>query len=142
VLGPIMRTVAGTIAAAALTGCSCGDLSVTVYATGSGEQSRGWKVGDTSSVFAEAGHENDTPDIECPRYGSRAAPNYHGQVEPDSFTFQSSQPAVASVTNQGLVTALQVGQTDIRATSAGVVSRPLRITVQAALPVDADAPPN
>lgn len=88
------------------------------------------------------GYVNSTPDMVCPRYGSRAAPNYRGQVEPDSFTFQSSRPEVAGVTNQGLVTGLQVGQTDITATSSGVVSRPLRITVQAAPSVNAGAPPS
>jgi len=71
-------------------------------------------------------------DVYCIRYASRPSPNYEGSVEPDSFTFQSSRPAVATVTNRGLVTALQVGQTEIRATSAGVVSGPLRITVQSA----------
>jgi hypothetical protein len=131
VLGPITRIASGLIAVTVLTGCTCGDLSVTVYRTGSGEPFRGWTVGDTASVFAEAGHEYSGGDIVCPRYGSRAAPNYRGQVEPDSFTFQSSRPEVASVTNQGLVTGLQVGETDITATSSGVVSRPLTITVQA-----------
>ena len=68
-------------------------------------------------------------DIVCTRYGSRAAPNYHNPVCPDSFTFQSSHPEIASVTNRGLVTGLLVGQTDITAISAGVLSRPLRVTV-------------
>jgi len=140
-LGPLARMASGLIAVAVLTGCTCGDLRVTVYSTGSGEQFRGWSVGDTASVFAEAGYVNSTPDMVCPRYGSRAAPNYRGQVEPDSFTFQSSRPEVASVTNHGLVTGLQVGQTDITATSAGVVSRPLTIAVQAAQAVRAAARP-
>ena len=124
-----MRIASGLVALAALTGCICGDLEVTVYATGSGEQFRGWRVGDTASVFAEAGYEGSTPDNRCGRYGSRAAPQYSGDVQPDKFTFQSSRPDVATVTNQGLVTGVQVGQTDITATAEGVVSRPLRITV-------------
>lgn len=122
------------IALAVLTGCTCGDRVVTIFPAGSGEPARVWRVGDTASVWAETGFENSGGDIVCPRYGSRVAPNYRGQVEPDSFTFQSSRPDVASVTNQGLVTGLQVGQTDITAISSGVVSRPLRITLLAPVP--------
>ena len=128
----MVRIASACLVVAALTGCTCGDLVVALYPAGSGEPARSWRVGDTASVFAEVGYENSGGDIICPRYGSRAAPDYRGQVEPDSFAFQSSQPAVASVTMHGLVTAHQVGQTDIRAShvSTGVLSRPLRITVQ------------
>jgi hypothetical protein len=126
----ITCVVSGFLVAAAGTGCTCGDLVVSLYPAGAGEPARSWRVGDTASVWAEVGYENNGGDIQCPRYGSRPAPNYRGQVEPDSFTFQSSHPDVASVTDQGLVTVLLVGQTEITAMSSGVVSRPLRITVQ------------
>ena len=126
------RIASGLIAVAALTGCTCGDLHVVISEKGPGEPIRSWLVGDTASVWAEAGAEPSSPDILCPRYASRDAPNYRGQVEPDSFTFQSSRPDVASVTSQGLVTALQAGQTNITATSSGAVSPILTITIQAA----------
>ncbi len=129
--GSMTRLASGLIAVAALTGCTCGDLHVVIYEKGPGEPIRSWLVGDTASVWAEAGQEPSSPDIICPRYASRAALNYRGQLEPDSFTFQSSRPEVASVTTQGLVTALQAGQTDITATSSGAVSPILRITVRA-----------
>ena len=133
-LKAMARIAIGFLALAALTGCTCGDLHTVIYKTGPGEPFRGWSVGDTASVWAEAGMEPSSPDVMCTRYGSRPAPNYHGRIEPDSFTFQSSRPDVASVTNQGLVTGLQTGQTDITATSFGAVSPPLRTTVQAAAP--------
>ena len=125
----MVRIPPAVIAFAAATGCTCGDLSIVVYQNGAGETFRGWHVGDTASVFAEAGHVNAGYDIICPRYGSRPAPDYHNPVYPDSFTFQSSHPEIASVTNRGLVTGLLVGQTDITAISAGVLSRPMRVTV-------------
>ena len=129
----IVRIASLCLVVATLSGCDCGDLVVALYPAGSGETARAvWRIGDTASVFAEIGYEKSGGDVVCDRYGSRTAPEYHGQVEPDSFTFQSSAPAIVSVTNHGLVTAHQIGQADIRAASVrtGTLSRPLRIAVQ------------
>ena len=140
--GSIMWIACGFVALAVITGCTCGNQHVVVAAAGPGESFRDWRVGDTASVWAVVGSEPRSPDVVCDRYASRAAPNYHDRVEPDNFTFQSSRPDVATVTNHGLVTALQVGQTDITATSLGTVSPALIITVQAAPLVHHGAPPN
>ena len=138
----ILRIASGCVTLAALTGCTCGHPYVVIQPAGPGEQFRGWMVGDTASVWAESRAQPSGPDAMCTGYAVRAAPGYHGPIEPDRFTFASSRPDVATVTNQGLVTGLQVGQTDLTAMSAGAVSPVLTITVQAAAAGNVGAPPN
>lgn len=132
ILATAVRTLLiglASIAVPLLAGCDCGDLVVGIYKTGSGETFRPWHVGDTASVFAEAGYENSGGDIICDRFGSRAAPDYHADVRPEEFTFRSSRPDIATVTNQGLVTGVSAGETEIRAVVNSAFSPPLKISV-------------
>ena len=130
------------IAIVALTGCvDCYDLQVAVHERAPGEPVRVWRVGDTARVWAEAIEEPHPHGSDlCLHYASRPATSYPHEVWPDSFTFQSSRPDVASVTNQGLVAGLQTGEAAITTTSAGVRSPVLRITIQPASPLR--VPPN
>jgi hypothetical protein len=127
----LVRLVSGYgLLMGAITACVCPDdpSYVRLETAAPAEPARNWKVGDTASVWAELWYGQY--DVRCAHFASRASTNYEIRVEPDSFTFQSSRPDVATITNRGLVTALGVGQTEIRATSAGIVSGPLRITVR------------
>ncbi|HEX2079673.1 MAG TPA: Ig-like domain-containing protein [Longimicrobium sp.] len=54
---------------------------------------------------------------------------YDSQSRPESFTWRSSTPAVATVDQDGMIRALSVGVSEIRATAEGVRSRPDTVTV-------------
>src|SRR5262245_44473980 len=124
------RLATGFLILAAITGCTCGDKLVFLYDAGNGEPARTWTVGDTASVFAEVRYEHDGPDIDCPRYASRPAPDYRGDVDSTNFSFLSSDATVASVTKSGLVTVHQAGAVEITAINGTAVSQPLKITTQ------------
>lgn len=61
----------------------------------------------------------------------------NGVVAGQTFTWLSSDPAVATVNASGVVSALAVGTTDITAAVGAVVSAPTTITVNAPAPVPA-----
>ena len=93
-------------------------------------------VGDTVQLiaFARAGGGVDG---QCYLYASHESGGVG--VEPDSFTFTSSRPDVATVTNRGLLIAVQSGQTEVWATTQGMDSDKKRLTI---MPARYVAPPN
>lgn len=123
------------IAAVALltVSCECYDTTsfVEVGMVATGSEPRTLRVGDTAIVWARAipdGH----PDRVCDELYTSRFLGYHDRVQPDSFTFRSSNPAVAVITNAGVLTALQPGRTNITAVSSGIVSDPFPVTIGAA----------
>ena len=58
---------------------------------------------------------------------------YDNFGSPDRFRWYSSDPTVATVDGRGTIRALVPGQASVTATSQGLTSPPLRITVQGLL---------
>ena len=54
---------------------------------------------------------------------------YDSQTRPEAFTWESSNPTVATVDARGMLRALSVGVSEIRVTAQGKRSRPDTITV-------------
>ncbi len=116
-------------------GCGCSDIASEVEA-GFVDHGTTLQVGDTATIRARVLNSGD---ILCVRYASQAG--YGGSVQPDRFTYESSRPDVATVSNRGLVTALQPGLTNIRVSGERLVSLPIPVTVEASPAVSGAAPP-
>ena len=110
------------------TGCGCSDIPVGVDVR-FGEQGTTLQVGDTTTLGARVLNSGD---LTCVRYTSQAG--LGGPVRPDRFTYESSRPDVATISDRGLVTALQPGLTNIRVSAEGLVSTPVPVTVKAPPP--------
>ena len=108
--------------------CGCSDIPVDVDVR-FGEQGTTLQVGDTITLGARV---RNSGDLTCVRYASQAG--LGGPVRPDRFTYESSRPDVATISNRGLVTALQPGLTNIRVAAEGLVSTPVPVTVEAPPP--------
>jgi Big-like domain-containing protein len=110
----------------AIAGCGCSDIPASVEAEFVQPQGTVLQVGDTATIRARVLNSGD---IVCVRYASLAG--YGGPIRPDRFTYESSRRDVATVSNQGLVTALQPGITNIRVSAEGLASSPISVTVEA-----------
>jgi hypothetical protein len=110
----------------ATAGCGCSDIPVTVEAEFVQQQGTVLQVGDTATIRARVLNSGD---LVCVRYASLAG--YGGPIQPDRFTYESSRPDVATVSNHGLVTALQPGVTIIKVSAERLTSSPISVTVEA-----------
>ena len=59
---------------------------------------------------------------------------YDSFGHPERFTWQVTNPAVVSVDDRGMILALAPGTATVTATSRGLTSPPMRVTVSAAAP--------
>lgn len=111
------------VLAFATAGCGCSDIPANVEAEFV-QQGTVLQVGDTATIRARVLNSGD---LQCIRYASLAG--YGSPLEPDRFTYESSRPDIATVSNHGLVTALQPGVTNIRVSAEGLTSAPISVTV-------------
>src|SRR3989440_6373283 len=130
-----LRASCFCLAAIASAGCGCSDIAAEVEA-GFVEHETILQVGDTATIRARVLNSGDRL---CVRYASLA---YGGSVQPDRFTYESSRPDVATVSNRGVVTALQPGLTSITASAEGLASSPIQVTVPAQPAGSGPAPPD
>ena len=117
-------------------GCGCSDIAADIGAAFA-EPGATLQVGDTATIRAWVLNSGD---VLCVRYASQ--PGYGGSVQPDRFTYESSAPAVATVSTRGLVTALQAGLANITVSAEGFVTAPIPVTVETPPAISGSAPPN
>jgi hypothetical protein len=120
----ILRAWCLCLAAIAGVGCGCSDIPIEVEAEFV-EHGTVLQVGDTATIRARVLNSGD---LLCVRYASQAG--YGGSVQSDRFTYESSNPGVATVSNRGLVTAVQTGLANITVSAEGLVSSLIPVTVQ------------
>lgn len=80
--------------------------------------------GDTVQLVAVYGRDH----VVFP-FASSIQGIYDSRSRPESFTWRSSNAAAAAVDQRGMIRALSVGVSEIRATAEGVRSRPDTVTV-------------
>ena len=132
----LLRAWCFCLAAIASAGCGCSDIAAEVEA-GFVEHETILQVGDTATIRARVLNSGDRL---CVRYASHAG--YGGSVQPDRFTYESSRPDIATVSNRGVVTALQPGLGSITASAEGLASSPIQVTVPAQPAGSGPAPPD
>ena len=81
-------------------------------------------IGDTVTLYAEAGTK---PEEVCYRK------LYDSYTAPLSFSYQSSDSGVASISKDASLRALSSGVTQLRAATAGITTPPLTVIVGAAI---------
>ena len=132
----VLRAWCLCLPAIASAGCGCSDIPAEVEASFVAHETI-LQVGDTATIRARVLNSGDRL---CVRYASQAG--YGGSVQPDRFIYESSRPDVATVSNRGVVTALQPGLTSITASAEGLASSPIQVTVPAHPAGSGPAPPD
>ena len=122
----LTRSIIASVAlCVAATGCCDDDVSNVYLEFTPGVVTTGERlqVGDTLTVTAHA--DSDAQGLFCD-----AKRLYSSVDHPNRFTYQSTDPSVVTIDAQGFLTVRSRGIAVLTATTARVVSLPVRVTVE------------